>query len=422
MEFKQVFVIVACVLVFVFGWLLASLKNQKSRANHYLAFFMGMMFLQYLLKSFEGFSYPQLTMVTYLFIIPLMLSTTPFIFMYTQKLTNQKSRFTHIKFLHFVPALTVLLINIFSYGFIPYSDKILLASGVVKNPDILSLLNVYVTTYDISQYLYDLQAIFYGFLMLRLISRHKSKISEMFSYRENISLSWIQLFVIVFLAVSVIEILMYSFVEFIAKAGDDPSGMTVSLLTVYEKFTLGLAIAYNGFLGFFGMKQTDIYQTTETRQKIPVSSRSITQVEKTPDTVEVPIIPEIADTDKKTYKFELSEEQKTRILNDILEIMEKKKLYLNSRLTLIDVADAINTNKNYVSNTINEKLKKNFFQFVNEYRIKEALSLMDNSLYDNYSIEGIAHSSGFNSKSVFNPAFKQYTGKTPSEYRNNPES
>lgn len=88
-----------------------------------------------------------------------------------------------------------------------------------------------------------------------------------------------------------------------------------------------------------------------------------------------------------------------------------------SCLTLIDLASEININKNYVSSIINEKVQKNFFQFVNEYRINEAKTLLSNKAYDNHSIEGIALTVGFKSKSAFNPAFKNQTGLTPSEFR-----
>ena len=55
-----------------------------------------------------------------------------------------------------------------------------------------------------------------------------------------------------------------------------------------------------------------------------------------------------------------------------------------------------------------------FNNFVNEYRVKEVRKRLINSESNNYSIEGIAKSVGFHSKSTFNASFKKCTGVTPS--------
>ena len=68
---------------------------------------------------------------------------------------------------------------------------------------------------------------------------------------------------------------------------------------------------------------------------------------------------------------------------------------------------------------VNEKFGKNFYNFVNEYRVKEARILLISNEYENYSIEGIAKTAGFNSKSVFNELFKAHTGLTPKEFKEN---
>jgi len=421
MEIKQILVVILCVLAFMFSWLLVLLKIQKSKANHYLSVFLGVMFCMYLLKAFEEFSLPSLTVWAYLFIIPMMLSTVPILFMYIQKMTNHHFRFSKICYLHFLPALIVLIVNVLSYGQIPYKDKILLASGVVENPEVMPLLKFYVNTYKVSQYAYDLQAIVYGIIMLKLLQLHKRKISDLFSYKENISLSWLQVFVIVFLAVSIVEVMLYSFVWFIAAAGE--AGMTAALFNGYEMFSLSLSIAFTMFLGFFGLKQPDIYQLEE---EVPIKEIVLSNDN---DKAATPITTQENDTEssagsqiespdnKKAIKRELTNEQKSVIIDDLLKIMEKDKLYLNSDLSLIDIADAIHTNKNYLSSIINERFGKNFYHFINEYRVKHAISMIDSSRYNHITIEGIAHSSGFKSKSVFNPAFKKFTGKTPSEYR-----
>ena len=70
-----------------------------------------------------------------------------------------------------------------------------------------------------------------------------------------------------------------------------------------------------------------------------------------------------------------------------------------------------------LSNIINRHFKRNFFEFINEYRIEEAKSLLSNPDNTSKSIIDIMDASGFNSKATFNTFFKKLVGETPSQYR-----
>ncbi|MNL13747.1 HTH-type transcriptional activator RhaS [compost metagenome] len=58
--------------------------------------------------------------------------------------------------------------------------------------------------------------------------------------------------------------------------------------------------------------------------------------------------------------------------------------------------------------------KKTFTQFVNEYRIVHALKLLAEK---QTTIANISYESGFNNFSHFNKLFKEFTGKSASQYR-----
>ena len=58
---------------------------------------------------------------------------------------------------------------------------------------------------------------------------------------------------------------------------------------------------------------------------------------------------------------------------------------------------------------------KTFTQFVNEYRLVHAIKLLSEQTM---SITEICYQSGFNNFSHFNKQFREFTGKTPSSYRN----
>lgn len=127
------------------------------------------------------------------------------------------------------------------------------------------------------------------------------------------------------------------------------------------------------------------------------------------------IVPEVPKP--KYEKSSLSEERKNEILQKLTRLFEQEKYYTNNIISLTDTAKTIGEASHHVSQVINEKLNKSFFDMLSEYRIGEAKrKLVENS---NLTIEEIAEQVGYNSKAAFNKAFKNYTGKTPSEFKKN---
>ncbi len=106
------------------------------------------------------------------------------------------------------------------------------------------------------------------------------------------------------------------------------------------------------------------------------------------------------------------------IIQEIQTLMDRDKLFLVEDLTLAAMAQALSErqpiSREMLSGIINSHWKQNFNQFVNGYRVKEACRRLIES---EESILGIAMGVGFNSKSVFNQAFRSRTGFSPGEYR-----
>jgi tetratricopeptide (TPR) repeat protein len=97
-------------------------------------------------------------------------------------------------------------------------------------------------------------------------------------------------------------------------------------------------------------------------------------------------------------------------------LLNHEKIYLNEDLSLAETARKLNTNTTYLSRLINEQYQVNFSTFLNRFRIQEAKKMILDDKFNNYSMEGIAKSSGFRSKSTFNQVFKNSTGMTPTEF------
>ena len=102
---------------------------------------------------------------------------------------------------------------------------------------------------------------------------------------------------------------------------------------------------------------------------------------------------------------------------DLLALMEHEKPYLNQDLTLKLLADKLDLSSGYLSQIINQFEGKNFFDFINSYRVASVKEKIQNPDYAHFNLLGIAFDSGFKSKSTFNLSFKKLTGKTPSGFK-----
>ncbi|MFA8344079.1 MAG: helix-turn-helix domain-containing protein, partial [Rhodothermaceae bacterium] len=121
----------------------------------------------------------------------------------------------------------------------------------------------------------------------------------------------------------------------------------------------------------------------------------------------------------KTQKYSrsvLGNKEKKEIADKIEALFIEEKIFLKKNLTLTDLSEELGISRTYTSQVINEIFGKTFTKLVNEYRIREAGTLMKSDLYKIYTIESIANEVGFNSTNVFSKAFKESYGQTPSSF------
>ena len=122
---------------------------------------------------------------------------------------------------------------------------------------------------------------------------------------------------------------------------------------------------------------------------------------------------------KKYKKSGLSREQSLEIVVKLNKVIKQQELFLNPRLTLSDLAEAIDESTNIVSQALNENLGKNYYGYINSFRLEHFIELFNNPKSRRFTILAVAYESGFNSKSTFNAFFKKSLGKSPREYFNN---
>ncbi|TYA69999.1 helix-turn-helix domain-containing protein [Seonamhaeicola marinus] len=128
----------------------------------------------------------------------------------------------------------------------------------------------------------------------------------------------------------------------------------------------------------------------------------------------VPI--EHSDADKASNQNKLSANT-SHYYGKLLTLMSEEKIYEDVNLTLDKISEKLQISSGYVSQIIKENEQKNFFEFINFYRIEAVKKKLLEDDYSNYTIMGVALESGFNSKSTFNAVFKKFTNETPSAFK-----
>ena len=114
----------------------------------------------------------------------------------------------------------------------------------------------------------------------------------------------------------------------------------------------------------------------------------------------------------------LTKESHNTLATKLENYIEKNKPYLDSELDLTTLAQSMDTHPKTLSLVINHIIDCSFSEYINSYRIKSAMKLLQNNSDDQLTIMEVMYDVGFNSRSVFNTLFKKKTGLTPSQYKN----
>ena len=241
------------------------------------------------------------------------------------------------------------------------------------------------------------QMIFYFFLAGRVLTSYQRTINHLFSETSKINLSWVRWLINGYIILLLIMIGLY----FMILRSPENFGMIILINTA-------IVTPYLYAVAFRGLTQPTLWQVRH---------------EATPDNVElaireVELIEESSREDApRISKTTLGTERINEIVTRVMQLMDDSKLYLQSELTLQDLAEKLDIPSYQVTQAINEGLGKNFYDLVNGYRVEEAKRLLSDPGSRNNKILSVGMDAGFNSKTTFNTVFKKFTGLTPSEFK-----
>ena len=182
----------------------------------------------------------------------------------------------------------------------------------------------------------------------------------------------------------------------------------VVLFVKNEKMTFAFASMFVLWIGYFGTKQVKVFsQNTndEYDENLILKSDEKPKNDVFSNSTYI-----------KYQKSLLAENEANEIHNNLNNLLKNEKPYKNPELTLNQLAQMLDIHPNHLSQVINSKENKNFYELINERRIIEFIELSKQPIIQQYTMLALAMDCGFNSKASFNRNFKNYTGLTPRDF------
>jgi len=361
--FYPLFGTVGFVQAITLGTLLMVLNRPKYRSTLYLGLLLILFALGLvprILDSLGTFErYPDL----YLLPFDFFWFYFPIFYLYTQHaciFSNQKKKFWVL-----YPGIIVFFLQLYVF-FLPYETKLNLVQTLAFD------------AYTLIKLSYGLGI---GIYTLKLLNRHKVEVYNYFSFVKSKELNWSR----IYMTFAIIGSLVY----------------TILIRTIPDShfarlFFLSFDLILIYWISYHGVQQRNV--------------RSLLAKKKEFDLRRAKSIDESEGSSK--HKKSMQE-----LMQQIHEHMATSESYTHPELTVVDLAEKLNTHPKRISAAINSIENQNFNAYINSLRVKKMEKLLKNEEVDKLSIEGIGYEVGFHSKSAFYSAFKKFTGTTPSKYK-----
>jgi AraC-like DNA-binding protein len=353
------------------------------------------------------------------------LAVGPTLYFYFRSLTNQEFRLQRRHWWHFVPALTfgAWLLVVFGYDIgwwhglqgrpLPshFGTKGPLASWADYQP--MGLL---------ADTLGYFSVLAYAVHTLRAYRKYAHYLNDNFSDTEQLRFRWLRN-VLVAVVVGTCVTLLFGVVNLFITPLNYVQNWYDYLFTgllIYYLSISGLLTGYRLAALRFQLPAAAAAPTTPSSgvDAAPATDTRIVSATvsglATPPVLSLPLVADNTGEEPVETAAEPDAEL-TRWTARLLAHMEATRPYLESELTLGELAAQLRTNTSWLSRVINTGCGQNFNDFINEYRVCEAERRLRDPQFRHYTLLAVALEAGFNSKSTFNRVFKKLRGQTPSE-------
>lgn len=377
-------------------------KNNRSLSDNVLIIWIVFLAMPLLTRAFS----PALLDIS----IPLLdkklaypLCLAPFLWLYAKCVTGDIDKFKASYLWHFVPFLLVTLFQI-----------------MFQDPPINAQIKRGNSTFGQLIWLANIASLlcYSGVVLWRLQKHSKQVLNSFSSLTTQITLRWLTWLTCGFIIAYMLPL----------------SARFASLPLPFQSHGYALT-GFIFILSFFGLKQTQIFtrnkesifEAQENLQALSDDNKSLTQNkidlseiedEKISDSEQnIQAANQNKEKKEKYQRSGLTQERALLYLKRIEEYTQIEKPYLDANLTVDKLANQSRIPRHYLTQIFSEQLNKNFYLYINEYRVNKVKLLLSDPTNKDMTLLDIAYESGFNSKSTFNTIFKKITNMTPSQYK-----
>jgi AraC-like DNA-binding protein len=295
----------------------------------------------------------------------------PLLFLYVNFMTRPERKFRWLALLHFIPFVAFLTVSV-----------IFRTKPLVKDLENFFVPDRFISLRIIYSGCFFLSVTIYSILTFIVIKRHQDNLKNLISYTSGvITLNWLKILSISFYAAYLILFIL---------GGLNIIGNYIPFDPYFVVF--GFIALFSFVYSIYGIKQPVIFG----QELRPVDDKRDSE---------------------KYSKSGLKENQAQDYLQKLISFVSENKPFLNRDLSIQDLSQMTGIPRHHITQVLNEKYKRNFFTFINEYRVKEVIERFSDPKFNHYTILAIAFDAGFNSKTTFNSIFKNQTGLTPREFR-----
>ncbi len=376
--------------------------KRHNPARIYIGLLLLTLSLVLILNAIYHLGYLELFSKVYFVYVPLLLSIFPLFYLYISSLTETIVYKTlRAKLLLFIPLLLILILNI-------AIDSRSFSTKQLHSFDLTTVINRQETL--ASAFVYHLVVLKFVLPLLLLLQLFLTvlKMTRIFKYeneKAKDNASHLAYFKPGYQRVNLVSLVIFILALIVPLAYLKMQG---SLLPI--TFNLILLVT-GGTIGYFALKQNRLFLDVNTMDLKPDATfqKSISASLKSNLSQGHPSL------DLAVENRFLTDVEIKQIMQQLEIIMNENKPYLDAGFSLSDLCRLTNTDRRKMTYFLNNVLNKNFYGFINEYRMKEVIDHLEGE-EKRYTIEGIAEKVGFRSKSSFYVCFKKYTGLTPKEY------